>query len=113
MIKFTCDIDGLRDNWIGMSETWTQRESKEAEEAMGKGWTEYLALLSKKIEACNLITGNGTIDDFADVTEESLDDMDLRLVGFIGGMLQQTITRLRALGNVSARVLSSTKDGKN
>lgn len=113
MIKFTCDIDGLRDNWIGMSESWTQRESKEAEASMSAGWTEYLAFLSNKIEACNLITSNGTIEDFANVTEGSLDDMDLRLVGFIGGMLQQTIARLRALGNVSARVLLSTKDGKS
>ena len=96
-----------------MSESWTQRESKEAEASMSSGWTDYLTFLSKKIESCNLITVDGSITDFSKVTEDSLDGMDLRLVGFIGGMLQQTIARLRALGNVSARVLSSTNDGKN
>jgi hypothetical protein len=113
MIKFNCDIDGLKDNFIGMSETWTQKESKAAEAAMSGGWTNYLAFLSTKVEACNLVTGNETITDFVNVTEEALDNMDLRLVGFIGGMVQQTVARLRALGNVSARVLSSTNGGKN
>lgn len=113
MIKFYCDIEGLKDNWIGVSEKWTQRESKEADAAMGEGWTAYLSFLSRKVEACNLITSDTTIETFADVTETVLDDMDLRLVGFVGGILQQTVARLRALGNVSARVSLPTTAGKS
>ena len=113
MIKFFCDIEGLQDNWIGMSERWTQGETKLAEAAMGQGWTDYLAFLAKKVESCNLLVGEMILSNFTEVTEESLDAMDLRLVGFIGGMISQTTIRLRSLGNASARVSSSMNVGKN
>jgi hypothetical protein len=113
MLKFYCDIEGLNDSWIGMAESWTQRESKEAELAMGSGWKEYLPVLGKKVEACNIVVGDTVISDFSTVTEEVVDQMDLRMVGFLGGLLQQTVIRLRALGNANARVLSSANAGKS
>jgi hypothetical protein len=113
MIKFYCDIEGFKDNWIGISERWTQKEAKAADAAMSDGWEAYLNFLSGKVDGCNIVTETGAITSFAEVTESTLDEMDLRLVGFIGGILQQAIARLRALGNVSARVSSPTNGGKS
>lgn len=111
-IKFYCDIDDLGENWIEMSDRWTHAEAKAAEEAMSGGWADYLAYLAKKVEGCSLKAGGAILTNFADITESTLDMMDLRLVGFIGGILQQTTMRLRALGNASARVSSPKNDGK-
>lgn len=111
-IKFYCDIEGLSDNQIELSDKWTQSETKAAEEAMSGGWEVYLTALAPKVISCHLIVSDAILNDFADVTNEKLDMMDLRLVGFIGGILQNTTMRLRALGNASARVLSPLSDGK-
>lgn len=111
-IKFLCDIDDLGENWIEMSDRWTHAESKAAEKAMGGGWKDYLEYLATKVEGCRLQAGDVILTDFKDVTEQALDMMDLRLVGFVGGILQQTTMRLRALGNASARVSSPKQDGK-
>jgi hypothetical protein len=53
------------------------------------------------------------VEDFNDVTEEVIDAMDLVLVGFVGGILQQAVMRLKSLGNVSARVSLPQVVGKN
>lgn len=111
-IKFFCDIEGMEANWIEMSDRWTQAEAKAAEEAMGGGWSDYLGYLKTKVSGCSLQAGDVLLTDFGDVTEQALDLMDLRLVGFVGGILQQTTMRLRALGNASARVSSPIFVGK-
>lgn len=112
MIKFFCDIEGLQENWIGVSDSWTQAEAKAADDAMSGGWSDYLKFLSGKVESCNLIVNDSVIDDFSSIKEGTVDMMDLRLVGFIGGILQNAVMRLRALGNASARVSSPTVAGK-
>lgn len=111
MIKFFCDIEGLQENWIGMSESWTGKEAKAAEESMNGGWNEYLSFLSTKVDDCNIVAGDVIITDFKDINDITMDLLDVRLSGFIGGILQQTILRLRALGNAAARVSSSGNVG--
>jgi hypothetical protein len=99
-MRLHCDIEGLEDNWIDISEQWTRREFREMLDANGD---ELLAILHAKATACHIEAGDTVITDVADLTEDALDDIDLRLVGFIGGILVHAGVRLRELGNVSAR----------
>ena len=112
-IKFDCSLDGFTDNWIEVSERWTNAEAKALDAAMDGGWTTYLALLKKKVTRCRLVAGDMVVENFNDVTEEVIDSMDLVLVGFVGGILQQAVMRLKSLGNVSARVSLPQAAGKN
>lgn len=112
MIKFFCDIDGLKDNWIAFRDSWSQKEATAISDATKKGWAEYIPILAPKVDSCNLIVGDVVITDIMDVTEEVIEQMDLRLVGFLASSMPEAIARLRTLGNVSARVSSSLPDGK-
>ena len=111
-MKFHCEYEGFTDNWIDVSERWTNAEAKALDAAMDGGWKTYLELLKRKIVGCNLVAGDTVISDFSDVTEETIDNLDLIQVGFIGGILQNAVARLKSLGNVSARVSSPQRDGK-
>lgn len=103
-MRIECDIAGLEANWVDVSDVWTRREFKAL---VGTDGGELIEMLHDKITACNIETADGAITDPAEITESSMDDMDLRLVGFIGSVLVTACMRLRELGNVSGRVSSS------
>lgn len=102
--RYYCDIDGLTDNWVDVSEVWTRREFDQVfESAYAESWQEWVG---RKVVACNIRAGDGVITDPALLTDEVLADADLRLWGFLGGVLIRAAVDLRNLGNVSGRLLS-------
>ena len=102
-MRLYCDIDGLDKNWIEISDAWTRREYKDMVDAES---AEFFDILHAKATACHIETSGGVIEDPADITEDSIDDVDMRLVGFIGSVLVSACVRLRSLGNASARASS-------
>lgn len=112
-IKFDCSYEGFTDNWIEVSDRWTNSEAKALDAAMDGGWKSYLELLKKKVTRCRIVVGDIVVENFSDVDEEVIDSMDLVIVGFIGGILQNAVMRLKSLGNVSARVSLPQVAGKS
>jgi hypothetical protein len=108
-MKWQCSADDIKDAWVDVSIRWTRKEVNEmlasttAEEMVG--W------LRKKIIACHLPTTNPDVylTDPQALTVEVLDEqVDLVLYDFLGSVMVQTISELRALGPLSGLRLSST-----
>ncbi|KKN74774.1 hypothetical protein LCGC14_0386670 [marine sediment metagenome] len=110
-IRFYCEIDGMQDNWIEVGSVWTRRDDKQlmAVEDMEP----YFEQLHRLGEACHIVLPDDVvINDIAELSEENLgEDIDLRLWGFIVGVLYRAREHLRSLGNWSAR-LSSDGTGR-
>ena len=109
-IRFYCEIDGFQDNWIEVGTVWTRKDEKQL---MGVfDLDPYFGLMQKLGEACHIILPDGTVvSEVSGLTEEGLgDDIDLRLWGFIVGVLFRAREHLRSLGNLSARLSSNGAD---
>lgn len=109
---FYCSNEGYEDNWIKVENKWTGKESSEVD--LATTWGSLIPVLHAKVAECNLIRDDGSVmTDIKELTDDNYTDFSPVLQGFIGGILQQATNRLKSLGNVSARVLSPSKDGKN
>lgn len=111
-IKLYCGEDGYGENWIEVAKKWTGEEANLAERA--QFWKDIIPLLQKKVVACNVAMDDGSVlTDIDTLTPaDAMSKFDPILQGFIGGILVQAISRLRALGNASAQVSLPTSDGK-
>lgn len=101
--RYSCDIPGLETNWIEVDETWTLGEVRAMDEAQ-----EMDALRTwwgRKITACHILDGETVIDSPSALAASALENVDWRLYGFLGNVLNRAIRDLRVLGNVSGRLL--------
>ncbi|GIV82786.1 MAG: hypothetical protein KatS3mg051_2140 [Anaerolineae bacterium] len=104
--RYYCDIEGLEENWVEVDERWTRREFDQLfEPEYNEQWLDWL---HRKVVACHIRAGDVVLDDPGELTEEALLDADLRLWGFLGGVLIRAAVDLRNLGNVSGRLWSAT-----
>ena len=109
-MRFYCDIEGLEQNWIDVSERWTRKEYLALQDSKPD---EFLPSLIGKITALHLEDMDGNvIEKPDDLTDENLDNMDVRLLGFVGGISANTFIRLRTLGNAHARLSSERSETK-
>ena len=108
MPRYECGIEGLEANWVDVSDAWTRRESREAMDADEDATLE---ILRHKLTGCHLETTLGPIDDPALLTVEALDEMDVRIVRFLGTVLMQAIRHTASLGNLSGRLSSNGAGG--
>lgn len=105
-LRYACDEPGLEDNWLDISEAWTLRERREFWETATDDAV--LDWARRKVDRCHIMTATGaTIDQGADLTLAGLDDVDLRVVGFIGRALVEAVGSLGNLGNAHARLSSN------
>jgi hypothetical protein len=110
-MKWFCDIDGLTDNWVEVSERWTRRDSRRVRAWSFENDDEFWELFARKVEKLHLVNDIGAVvDDPANMDDDFLLDCDDRLAGFVGNILVQTVDRLAALGNVAARLSSNGTD---
>lgn len=107
--RIGCDIEGLEHNWVELSSKWTRGEIRTLENATDDT---LLDLLKRKITSCYIELDNGEVLQSADeLTEEMLDEADLRVYTWLFASMFTQIDRLRALGFTSSR-LSSTTNGR-
>lgn len=110
-LKFHPEIEGLTHCWVEIEERWTRREVRELMERDDEATM--VKFLRAKVTGCHLERGDGqppvtTTDELI----ANLDDLDLRLIDFIGTVLIQAAAILRTLGNLSGR-LGSPGSAKN
>lgn len=110
-LRFHPEIEGLTHCWVEIEERWTRREVRELMERDDEATM--VKFLRAKVTGCHLARGDGqppvtTTDELI----ANLDDLDLRLIDFIGTVLIQAAAILRTLGNLSGR-LGSPGSAKN
>lgn len=110
-LKFHPEIEGLTHCWVEIEERWTRREVRELMDRDDEATM--VKFLRAKVTGCHLERGDGqppvtTTDELI----ANLDDLDLRLIDFIGTVLIQAAAILRTLGNLSGR-LGSPGSAKN
>lgn len=110
-LRFHPEIEGLTHCWVEIEDRWTRREVRELMERDDEATM--VKFLRAKVTGCHLERGDGqppvtTTDELI----ANLDDLDLRLIDFIGTVLIQAAAILRTLGNLSGR-LGSPGSAKN
>ena len=110
-VKLTCTVDGLEANSIELRPRWTRADTKRLDGIEDEAYIEFLR---EKIVKCHIEVYGAdggvveTIKSPDDLTDEVFDELDEVLIGWLGGALYTFIGQRRSLGNLSARVSSST-----
>lgn len=107
-MRVQCNIPELDDNWIEVDERWTRAEMVALYEATIKEVFDTWIL--KKVSACNIVVGEDIVTDPALLTFDSIDDVDVRVYGFLAGALYEAVGNLFLASKTSARALSPTSD---
>ena len=105
-VRIECTAPGYEGTWVDVSSKWTRREFKAMVDSDADEWLE---LFHVKVEACHIETSGDPIEDPSAVNEESLDDVDMQVLGFLGTVLLEAAAHLRSLGFMSGRVSSNGK----
>jgi hypothetical protein len=101
-MKIQCTLPEFEDCWLEISEKWSRAERIQVATATNDQW---IKLFQTKVLACNLRDESGQyLTQPAAVTWDALDQMDLRLAGFVGASLSTACSELMNLGKVNRRV---------
>jgi len=100
-VRISCSVEGLESAWVDVTEVgWTTRQLDELRTMNG---ADTLDMLQRKLTACELPTVDGEpVTDPAQITAH-LDSFDLRLLGFLGGVLFDAAPLIRGLGFFTGR----------
>ena len=100
-MRVFCGVEGLEAAWVDVTEVgWTTRQLDELRTMNG---ADTLDMLQRKLTACELPTVDGEpVTDPAQITA-NLDSFDLRLLGFLGGVLFDAAPLIRGLGFFTGR----------
>jgi hypothetical protein len=91
----------LEDNWIEVSEVWSRGELRDYTSLKGDA---FVALWRRKVTAVNLVTVGGETIDEPGAVHDRLDDLDLRLLGFITAAPLEATSHLLVLGETNRRL---------
>lgn len=103
-IRVECSTPGLEENWVEVDEVWSRGELRQYTTLKGE---EFVTLWQKKVTACNFVTVTGEAITDPKQVHDRLDDLDLRLVGFITAAPLEATNYLLALGELNRRLSSA------
>ncbi len=109
-IRIYCDDPGYPDAWIDIESRWTLRDQ---DQMVAVADDEFWALLRRKTLACCIPAIDGDpVTDPSQLSSAGLAGVDVLLIGWLGSALPLAVSRRRALGNASARLLLPTSGGR-
>lgn len=101
-MKIQCTLPEFEDCWIEVSEKWSGTERNTVAAPTAEQW---LDLFHSKVLGCHLRDCDGqALSKPVDVTWPMLDNLDVRLAGFVMGCLNTACAELLHLGKVARRV---------
>ena len=100
-IRVECTTEGLEECWIEVDDAWSRRELREYTKLKGDPFVE---LWRRKVTACHLQTATGEVITEPVQVHERLDDLDMRLLGFVGQAPLEVTGHLLVLGEVNKRL---------
>lgn len=108
--KYFSGVEGFEDCFIEVSDHWTMREVRDLTDGAEK---EYFDFFHAKVDSMFLRDTTGKeFTNPRDIKPEDMDDFDVALVGFFGGILSMHVRRRKSLGNMSVLPSSLGKDSK-
>lgn len=106
-MRVTCEVDGF-DAWVDISPRFTRAQ---VTAYLEMDETAVIAMLRERMTACHVPLNDGTvIDDPAEFVAERLEEADVLILAWIGGIVLQVVGHQRTLGKASSR-LSSGSNG--
>jgi hypothetical protein len=100
-VRVVSTIPDFEECYVDVSEKWTR---KEREAYLAANDEQTFDMIRNKVEACHLILTDGTFCNVpAEINEDVVNNMDVRLVGFLSGSLNAAYQHLSSLGFRSAR----------
>lgn len=100
-MKISCSVEGLEAAWVDVTEVgWT---TKQLDELRTMNGADTLDMLQRKLTACELPTVDGELVTDPNEITAHLDNFDLRLLGFLGGVLFDAAPLIRGLGFFTGR----------
>lgn len=105
-IRIECTIDGLDDNWLQLSDTWSRREMRAWYTAVLQAdESTWLPILQSKLLGVHMRLIDGTPIANADALIEQLDNMDVRLTRWLPHSVLGALVEMLALSESSRRIL--------
>jgi hypothetical protein len=106
LIRIECTLAALAGNWVDLSDVWTRGEIRAwYVGSMAKRDEVTLALLAKKLVGVHVYLADGTLIEDAQTLIERLDDVDIRLVRWLAGGVNNALKELMALEEARRRLL--------
>lgn len=112
MAKYTCDLPGLEDNFVEFSDSWSRKQLREFLELRGE---DYVNLVFSKLTACYLVCPDAEpITEPVKLDDETLDAVDMRLVGWLKDVPVRHVVNLQDVGEaLRLRLFVSTETKKS
>jgi hypothetical protein len=105
-IRLECTLPELAANWVDLSDVWTRGEVRDwYAGSLASKETVTLPLLEKKLVGVHLHLADGTLVTDAATLFARLDDMDMRLVRWLGVSVMAALQENLALGEAQRRLL--------
>lgn len=105
-IRIECTIDGLDDNWLQLSDTWSRREMRAWYTAVLQAdESTWLPILQSKLLGVHMRLIDGTPIADADALIEQLDNMDVRLTRWLPHSVLGALMEMLSLSESSRRIL--------
>jgi hypothetical protein len=102
--KYFSEMDDYKDCFIEVSDNWTMKEVRELTDGDEKV---YFDFFHKKVDSMLLRDVDGVeITNPREVTDALLENCNVTLIGFFGGILSLHIRRRKSLGNLNVRASS-------
>ena len=106
--KYFSGLEGYEDCFIEVSDNWTMREVRDLTDG---GEVEYFDFFHKKVDSMLLKDSTGKeFTNPREITVEDMDDFNVALVGFFGGILSNHVRRRKSLGNLNVLPSSLGKE---
>ena len=118
-IQLKCGLDGYENNTVDLFPRWTRNDTKRLVDSMTESddaMSQYFDLLREKVASCHLEvyapdgSVTGTIESADDLNDDTIDNLDEVVFGWLCGVLPTFVGARRNLGNASALVSLSTKE---
>jgi hypothetical protein len=105
-MRITCGVAGYDDAWVELDPRFTRRDVTAILDAEEDALLEQIR---RRVTACHIPLNDGTaIESADDLTGARLEEADLVVIGWLGGLLPTVIGTRRNLGNASVRLSSGS-----
>lgn len=107
-MKYFSEIEGYEDCFVDVVDKWTMKELKAL---TASDDTEYFEIFRNKVTGLLLRDADGVeLRDVTKFDEDFVENLDVAMAGFIGGVLPMHVRQRKSLGGMSVRQSSTTSE---
>ena len=104
--KYFSELEEYKDCFVEVTDNWTMKEVRELTDG---DEVVYFYYFHRKVDSMLIRDADGReLTNPREITKEDLENCNVALVGFFGGILSLHIRRRKSLGNLNVRASSLT-----